>query len=351
MTIKSFFANFGYYVLGDPNINIFATVVRTLETHPDWQRIAWYKGYNGTGLTGRYLEPGSSGPGAFAVYRAINTSNNKPFDFVISWSDNFALNPQPNGRWTNYGESGVGFAMAYHTSSVAWGGTTFNDGTDSFDTSSINEPWKANSFVFPRDNGVDGGNQITRNTITNTFYITPVSFSPGAIYTIIGTITNNSIMIAQSGNGRATVNNFFYAGNYQPITSSIVAPFLMMSSLTLGGGNGGVSGYITGSVKIGSFSPNYSANGFPGPWTNYDAYFNGEDRNIITEHPGIVYATESPYFRNLGIVTEFNCVSPNAPHMCFYNHNSRLILAYVGLPGIQAMSIPFDSTTIQQNYM
>ena len=351
MTIKSFFANFGYYVWGDPNINIFATVVRALESHPDWLRIAWYKGYNGTGLTGRFREPGASGPGAFAVYRAINTSNNKPFDFVISWSDNFVVNPQPNGRWTNNGDTGVGIAMAYHTSSVAWGGTTLNDGTDSFDTSSINQPWKDNSFVFPRDNGVDGSNQITRNTLTSGLFTNPISFPPGSIYSLVGTITNNSIIIAQSGNGRTTLNNFVYVGNYQPITSSIVAPFVMLSALSLSNTSGGVSGYITGSVKTGAFSPAYSANGFPSPWTNYDAYFNGEDRNIITEHPGIVYASEAPYYRNLGIITEFNCVSPNAPHMCFYNNNTRLILSYPGLPGIQAMSIPYDPTTKQENYM
>ena len=305
MTIKSFYISLNSYPSGDITATMFAIVARTLESHPDYLRIASYKGFNGTGLFANKKAPLASGENAWIVYRAVNTDQGVPtFDVVLTWSTNFAANQDGHGQWGNiFGPFGSGFCigMAHHPSGSAWGGSTGGVGNDYFITgTNINEPWRSGSYVFPRDNGPGGYGEYTHNTVSSNIAGNPIAASPGGISIFAGTISNNAIIMAHGGVGAQPVLNFSYTGGYVPLTSSITVPLCMINVQSIMGNQGGISGYPGQGVLSGEiicpFGPGVSA---PSVSSTYDSYFNGEDRNIISEHSPILASAENGIYQSL----------------------------------------------------
>lgn len=354
MTIKSFYISLDSYPSQDLTSTMFAAVLRMMENHPDYTRIATYKGAGGTGMFANRKAPLASGENAWAVYRAVNTDQGVPqFDVVFTWSTNFNANQDGHGQWSNFfSEFGSGFcmAMAHHPSGSAWGGSTGGVGNDYFITgTNINEPWRSGSYIFPRANGPGFFGEFTHNAVSTNIQGNPVAASPGSISVFAGTATNNGIIMGYGGVGALPLLNFVYAGGYSPNTSSITVPLCMLSYGSMLNINGGIAGYPGQGVLNGEIiSPYDASGGYPSFSSQYDSYFNGEDRNIIAEHSAIVGSLENGIGQILGTIDAFNVVSPNSNYLTFYNNNTRLLLGYG--PGFNCYSIPFDPNTILESW-
>ena len=141
--------------LAGRNRDTFTHVFDFFESHPGFERIASYFGTSGTGF-GFTNASDQSGENAWVIWR--NVSGSQTYDVAWRWSYNSFSDAGTNGDW-NCGASdfGVSWAVAFHSSSASFAGTTNNDGADSFENSN---PWKSGSLVFPRQSMAGGINAV-----------------------------------------------------------------------------------------------------------------------------------------------------------------------------------------------
>lgn len=149
--------------------DMFTHIFTFFEDHPSFTRIASYYGENGTGF-GFSNASDESGENAWVIWR--NTGGAQPYDMAWRWSFNSFSTSGVSGSWS-VGSSnwGVAVAVAFHSSSASFAGTTNNNGQDSFNNSN---PWKSGSLVFPTQNMAGGSEQTEQR------YAALVDNSPGS---------------------------------------------------------------------------------------------------------------------------------------------------------------------------
>ena len=190
----------------------FFWIANFLDNHPAYSRVASYYG-GGTG----WLD---SGEKTFGVWRNNSSSYGK-WDIFVGWSYNSYPNSS-NPFWKiSVSNFGVGIGIAAHSTSVAWQGTTNNDGTDTFGNF-VSHPWKTGSVIFPATNGKHGTNSIIKNAML------PFRYNAGTGTSRIHAIGDNDNLAFLYSEANDSVFNYaFYFCEYTPVTSSYVFPYMM----------------------------------------------------------------------------------------------------------------------------
>lgn len=341
---------------GNPaqNRDIFGEAVKFFDSIPSWQRIASQSGSAGTGL-GTTGDPNPAGEEAWAVWRALSSS--QPFDVIMkwSWSSFYASNQLEIGS-SNYG---VGLAIAFHSSSAPWNGTTNNNLADVITTPG--EPWKSGSVIFPRQNEQNGSNA----TEGDRQYVAAISIDPTTHRMIcVGDNDWFFIHLSQSSND----TRWFYFGPYIPLTTSYSEPrnfnYVMISSeqgegLDIGETygstttnntiNAGVTFIVSssatargipriGTVRLGTASSSFS--------NEIYVSYSGSGTTPINELPFLIYSAEANYPGSaLGYLEYIRAINSNLNNYDYLSTASRLILSgNVALTTYAQLSIPYSSS-------
>ena len=322
VTLDVIYSNIGRYQ------DCFAMMAKTLDSHPGCQRIASYYGLTGSGFGGTQTATCVKNT-AWGVWRFNSSSTGTIFDLAVTLQygpTNF--NSAVSGTWTNGGAAltGISFAMAWHSSSAAWNGTTNNNGADKF-TASTTQPWKTGSFVFPANN----------SSLTNKNSATIDLFSAISNNQIFFSVDNDGIyyVVASTNNGSKTVDSNFYAGTYKPIlTASANVPLVMGLFDRAGGGT--IQGAYGGiSYFSGSGSTEVSTGKIDGPFgdTNAlqtsapkDIFFFAQEREKFYEFPMMLFLYDSTTNKGwfVGRMHSMYTTNPNIDTFRFYNTGSRM---------------------------
>lgn len=300
------------------NREVHATLCQYFDEHPGFQRVASNYGTSGQGfLSSRYFS-GSSGENAWAVYRAMSASIRYDCSVVWSYNENYTVN-----TWLAPTTYGVGVAIAWHSSSASWNGTTANTGSDYFLTAS--KPWKTGSTVFPRINGTGGTYATNKNGL--------LKIIDGGIasqlwqMTIIGD-NDTTYGFLQSADAAiiGDARYFFVFGLYSPYTASYTLPLFMLSAYTMApkyttgdttlseigsNQNGGISYTTTSDVR--SFQVNYLTNvSRRAPRAAPEIYSLDEANHRAYIYPIALYSYETSHYHQLGVIPNLFACAGNA---------------------------------------
>jgi hypothetical protein len=190
----------------------FFWIADFLDKHPAYSRVASY--YNGGT---NWLD---SGEKTFGVWRNNSSSYGK-WDIFVDWSYNTTTDTGTPTWLVGAVNYGVGIGIAWHSSSIAWQGTTNNNGADTFGTF-LSHPWKSGSIIFPAANGKFGANSANSNLMTNFRYNAGTGTS--RIHCVGD---NDNLVFLFSENNDGVFNNSFYFLDYIPVTSSYNLPYMM----------------------------------------------------------------------------------------------------------------------------
>jgi hypothetical protein len=211
---------------------------KCLDSHAGFTRIASYYGVGGTGL-GRPdgTDGGASGDARWAVYR--KTVGTDTYDLMIAANvqgGNSTVTDPSGSYYIATNDYGLGFAVAWHSSSQAWNGTTASNGNDSFVT-----PWKSGAIILPRSNGLWGIHSSSRNNLSPLYY---ANFSNQQYLRNSGTLNfiadhDNFLFFGDGGTVADEPNNAVYSlfgGVFYitPASSSFNLPYLMLAKLSDG---------------------------------------------------------------------------------------------------------------------
>ena len=212
---------------GIPARSFFTRVAEFFDNHPSYTRIASQIGFSLDAMT----FPAEVGQNAYGVWRKTGVDTH---DVLVAYTTSSAPSPGGTLYW-HYADSaavgnGVGFMVAWHSSSVAWQGTTNDDGSDFF----VDSPWKPEAIVLPSENShiafLDATNYTNyRAYAPNKNLLTPIPTDgiPPTYYAVISADENNFYI------GLATdteVTNYVCFQRYTPTTSSYDLPYTMQTS-------------------------------------------------------------------------------------------------------------------------
>lgn len=200
------------------------------DAHPAYTRIASYYGIGGTGFdTPTGTNP--SGDNRWGVWR--NASAQDPYDVLISAASTNPSNANPSGSLcflSNIQFLGIGISVAWHSSTVAWNGTTGNIGNDRFTTT----PWKSGSVIFPSYNSANGPASGSKNVL-QTFADGGLWFNETANIGLIADNDNFTMLTKLELTDVSTLTRFISFERYTPLTNSIDLPYIMLPSYTANG--------------------------------------------------------------------------------------------------------------------
>lgn len=141
----------------------FAGVSSFFDSHSAYTRVASYYGISGSGFDG----PTGSFPSGYSrwgVWRKANAGDSWDVWIGVNEQQNFLSENDPSGSWNlsapNTADAGVGVIAGWHSSGVAWNGTSVNNGKDSFATATM---WKSGTVLFPNVNTVFGNHYPSRS--------------------------------------------------------------------------------------------------------------------------------------------------------------------------------------------
>lgn len=195
----------------------FFWVANFLDNHAAYSRVASYYG-GGTG----WLD---SGEKTFGVWRN-NSSSYGAWDVFVGWSyNNVSSDAAP--FWLVQGFNyGVSIGIAQHSSSVAWQGTTNNNGTDTFGTN-VAAPWKSGSLIFPASNSRRGGQASNNNGMS--LFRANAETDTSRIHC---TGDNDNLAFLYSEANNSVFDHSFFFLEYMPVTSSYDFPYLFLAQTT-----------------------------------------------------------------------------------------------------------------------
>ena len=310
--------------------NVFAQCARFFDTHPGYDRIAAdFDGGAGFGPTNFTSE---SNENSFGVWRAVSASIT--FDVALKWS----YNQFYDDNWDTPSNFGFAIAMAYHSSSEAWNGTTNNDGTDSFTV-----PWKSGSIVFPRTNGPGGSNHTDRNAMLQLFSSIA---SPIRIH-VVGDNDAFFILTEIQPAENPEVDDLAGMGIYEAYnTSSTDLPFFQIGTnqITTNFEYGNITQAATDDGGL-SVSQSSDVRTFR---LDFDQYLQagdgtyGNDNNAFTSSPILLYQYETGFYQLAGIMPILRTTKDNANTRTTLNQGTLQTFKMVGGTD-QAIVIPWPS--------
>lgn len=276
------------------------------DAHPSYTRIASYYGIGGTGFDSP-TGSNPSGENRWCVWR--NSQAQEPFDIIIAATfDNITYPPASNPSGSLYysdlsnSYNGYAFGIAWHSSSVAWNGTTNNDGKDRF----ITYPWKSGSVIFPSYNSPNANGRSYRNVL-QTFTAGNFGGEGGKVY-LIADNDSFSSFIKNISDTSFTLRGITFE-KYIPLTSSIDFPYIMYSN------------NFGGASVFGGYDAVTSQGGM-GVKKN-----NGVNLNL---------SSSQPYFFVYSVpITDSNYPEIDTDDILAYGFNEYPIMCYIGPPNIQ----------------
>ena len=276
------------------------------DAHPAYTRIASYYGIGGTGFDSP-TGSNPSGENRWAVWR--NSQAQEPFDLIIAATyDNVsyppASNPSGSLNYSNLSNpnNGYAFGVAWHSSSVAWNGTTNNDGNDKF----ITYPWKSGSVIFPSYNSPNANGGSARNVLQ--LYSAGNFGGEAGVAYLIADNDNFSSFIKNISDTSFTQRGITFE-RYTPLTSSIDFPYIMY-------GNN-----FAGASVFGGYDASVSQGGM-GVKKN-----NGINLNLSSSQPYFLVYSNT--------ITDANYPEIDSDDPTVYGFNEYPIMCYVGPPKTQ----------------
>jgi len=194
----------------------FAVIASFFNSSSNYTRIA---------CSGTFGAPGAGDgtrEGNFGVWRAVSAS--QPYDVILKWSynDNWAGWDAPVQSW------GVGILTGIHSSSVAWAGTTNNDGLD---TTPLN-PFISGTMVYSRRNSAGGLSTVTGS---KRGFMDPgggTTYNQGTKIICVGDAEFFTILVDASSNN--SFDGMYYFGPYIPARPEFTLPRISFSTNTAG---------------------------------------------------------------------------------------------------------------------
>lgn len=330
---------------------LFSTVAGVLDIHPNCTRIASNYGLFGYGF-GPARSANVTGNNAWGVWRFNSSSTGIIFDVAVTIGYGTSeYTTAVSGVWASYSNTDLGFAMAWHSSSAAWGGTSLNNGNDVFITGSLGQPWKSGSLIFPHFN-TDGQTQgVKKNGVSNR--VTSINYD-----TLVYTSVDNDglyLVAAAANAGSSIVDYMLYLGSYEPVTSSNNVPLVMgafdkSDAGILDGGRGGISNFSgVGSRSVrkgligGPFGPNN-----PLQVSFSDKLFFTQERNKFYEFPIMLFMKDESVVPNYswftGRMHSMYFCNPSADIFHLYNSGSRMVVrSDTTSTGYGCVTIPWQS--------
>lgn len=337
---------FGADALGI-NRQVFYNTTLLLESSSYYQRIAsnWGLGAAASNFSG-------SGEKAFGVWRSVSSS--EPHDIFLCWCYNSASNVKAGSEptWsilnTNFG---VAIAVGWHSSSVAWNGTTNNNGADTFGDAFF----KSHSVVFPYANGAaQTATVATRNAATPFYDGTDTSLR------MYGAADYDGFCLFLSGVAGGGFDTQLVFDRYTPITSSYDLPYIFSvgyaanrgfpKETALGAANSGLS-----RVKVNEFR--LTNNGY-GPTElpyfqygslNLDSNFitfprgAGQANGAITDEYPIIVTTYQGEALPVGHMNFVRLVNAAHPDRARIGSGSRFVMTDSSAPGTK-FTMPFTAS-------
>jgi hypothetical protein len=330
---------------------LFSTIANVLDIHPGCSRIASNYGKHGLGF-GPARSANVTGNNAWGVWRFNSSSSGAIFDVAITVGygpDNYTT--AVSGVWASDSNTDIGFAMAWHSSSAAWGGTTNNNGNDIFTTGSLGQPWKSGSLIFPHYNTDGQTNGTKKNGVTNA--VINVNYD-NIIY--ISVDNDGLYFIVDSRNvGSSIADYVFYLGSYETVTSSNNVPLVMgmfdkSECGLLNSGRGGISNFS----GVGSRSVREGLLGGPFGPTNplqtnsTDKLFFTQERNKFYEFPIMLFMKDASVTPNytwfVGKMHSMYFCNANADIFHLYNSGSRMtVRSDTTSTGYGCVTIPWQT--------
>lgn len=330
--------------------NTFKLIVNFFDSHNSYQRISSYVGLNGSSF------PDSVGIWSFGVWRMVSAS--APFDIFIGVVTASGTHNSTNGQFLINSTQGFGIMTAWHSSSVAWNGTTNNDGNDSFYS-----PWKSGSVILPTNNSIQRSSGSSekddapnKNRCT-TIFGTDVAIAQPSLRFIAD---DDNFYIGETEDS-GIAKKFVSFQKYEPAQTSFDLPYFMASSqmgqvvpysvldTMLFGHNGESGGLLvkkntnadlSASYDFSTVSPTYIANAITlSSASNFT--FRGPNRTQ-TEWPYLIFKGAG-YVQYVGYSTFMRVCPGLQPGSIFGTTGSQRIIHGATNDGFVSASFPWIS--------
>lgn len=203
----------------------FYKIALFFDAHPGYTRIASYAGA-GANPT---LFPNSTASGRWGVWKQTGSGSNNWNIFIAISDSTDAITDQSGSYYQkqfNNNPYGVGWfaACAWHSSSVAWNGTTANTGTDNFSYATGGRMWKDNSIVLPCDNS-----EFYSDWVSGTYPNRAANMGVPSPNLWIGADFDSFFIASAENNAQVNSAGGFLFQKYVPITSSFTLPYSFQS--------------------------------------------------------------------------------------------------------------------------
>lgn len=208
--------------------NAFARIATFFDAHPSYQRIASYAGTNGAPAQ----FPNNTASGRWGVWKQIATGSNN-WNIFIAISDDSDANNDISGsyyyRYLDNAPYGYGWYVgcAWHSSSVAWNGTTYNTGTDNFSYSPGGKMWKDDSVILPCDNSEVYGDWVSGTYPNRPAYISQFYPLPNVL---MCADDDSFTILSVENNGTTNTLGGCTFERITPITASYNLPYVFRTS-------------------------------------------------------------------------------------------------------------------------